>query len=251
MSNTILAATTMKAIEIGAKLLAHSCIKAANPEAEWATVFTDGAVEFATGSLLERLFSNNNKMQKKLNRAIHNAFEEANNDFDDRFSDFQQYFIENNLIFKMNTKEDFRDQIRAWSVDNKKSITNITPAETEQFAESVYQELERRIQKNGELKMYLAPQRVEEAAKVLLEEIPKLQQAQQNFPAAQQVDPELFKMTEEYLKKQIETLNAAGENLLEVEGDHNNVWNNSQKGGNKNTMRIKGNNNTFVGNSQG
>ena len=251
MSNMILAAATMTAIEVGAKLLAHSCINAANPKAEWATVFTDGAVEFTTGSLLERLFSDNNKMQKKLNRTIQEAFKDANDEFDDRFSDFQQYFIQNNLIFKMNTKEDFRDQIRAWIVENKKSITSVTPAEADQFADVAYQELERQIQGSDKLKMYLAPQKVEEAAKVLLEEIPKLKQAQQSVPAAQQVDPELFKMMEEYLEKQIETLKAAGENLLEVDGDHNNVWNNSQNGGSKNTMRIKGNNNSFVGNSQG
>lgn len=248
MGDLFIAAATMKAVEIAAKLLIHKHINSDAPGADVKVTVFDGITEFAGESIAQKIFGNKD-VQKKLDYVIKAAFEDANYQFDFRFSDFQEYFIENNLIFKMYSKDDYRDQIREWLGNHKKSISSVNLSEADQFADMTYQELKNRIEKNADLNAYLAPQRIAEAVNVFLREMPKLNQRQQELPAAQEADSELFRTVEEYLKTMHERLTAEARNQIITQGNDNVVANNKQKGSG-NLIQTDGNNNYVFGNIQ-
>ena len=249
MANEILAAGIMKAVEVTAKTLLHSRIKADAPGADLKTSIADGITEFAGDSLLSKLFGQNHKLQKKLDYAIEAAFKDTDAAYDFRFSDFQQYFRENNLIFKMLTKDDLRDQIQTWLSSEKKSVSSVDAHEVKQFVDALYQKLGRRIDEDDGLKMYLSPQRTEEAVKALLKEMSELKK-QESVPAAQQIAPDFIRMAEDYLEKQLAALQAAksGSKII-TEGSDNIVANNEQTGAD-NLIQTHGNNNIIIGNKQ-
>ena len=118
-----------------------------------------------------------------------------------------------------------------------------------QFVDALYQKLGRRIDEDDGLKMYLSPQRTEEAVKALLKEMSELKK-QESVPAAQQIAPDFIRMAEDYLEKQLAALQAAksGSKII-TEGSDNIVANNEQTGAD-NLIQTHGNNNIIIGNKQ-
>lgn len=252
MAISLKALLIMKAIEATAKTVFHTRIDPAAPGAIAVTNIGDGAIELATDRIFSRIFGTGTTMKKRLDHAINAAFEDANADQDFRFSGFQEYFENNNLIFKIMKADDLKEQVMEWTQNSQKeSVIRLGYDEISQFVASFYENLNNRITDDDMLHTFLSAKKAEEAVKAFSDAKPELKAMLEERPASQSVPVDILKTTEDYLQKQLEAINTESKNMIITEGSDNFVANNRQTSKNgSNVIRTTGDRNIVTGNIQ-
>lgn len=211
----------------------------------------DGLIEMLTGSLknkVNKFFGKEKTMQEKLDNIVLNTFQQVNEKYNDKFTDFPNYLENKNIIIK--TEQDMKGYIRLWNRE-KSSVRPITSDEISYFVKDFYSMISERIDLDESLKVYLATLKTEEGVESIIAELNEIKQTITNNPAPQNIDINRIDLAEDSLKQLLSDIKINNKNRIDINGNDTTAKNIHQKSNSgSNYIKIEGDRNIIDGITQ-
>lgn len=221
------------------------------PGAEFVECAGDGVIEMLTGGLqnkVNKFFGKEKTMQEKLDNIVLNTFQQVNEKYNDKFTEFPNYLENKNIIIK--TEQDMKVYIRMWNRE-KSSVCTITSDEISNFVKDFYNMISDSIDLDESLKVYLATLKTEEGVESIIAELNEIKQAIANNPASQNIDTNRIALAEDSLKQLLSDIKINNQNRIDINGNDTIAKNIHQKSNSgSNYIKIEGDRNFLDGITQ-